>query len=73
VWIPLKKKYAAELLQEALEFPKGAHDDSVDAMVMALLYLRRRYELTQETVSRPEKFSKRRPFRSYWSQVTHVR
>jgi predicted phage terminase large subunit-like protein len=73
VWIPLKKKYAAELLQEALEFPKGAHDDSVDAMVMALLYLRRRYELTQETVSRPEQFSKRRPFRSYWSQVSHVR
>ena len=73
VWIPLKKKYAAELLQEALEFPKGAHDDSVDAMVMALLYLRRRYELTQETVSRPDQFSKRRPFRSYWSQVTHVR
>ena len=73
VWIPLKKKYAAELLQEALEFPKGAHDDSVDAMVMALLYLRRRYELTQETVSRPDGPSKRRPFRSYWSQVSHVR
>jgi len=73
VWLPLKKKYAAELLQEALEFPKGAHDDAVDAMVMALLYLRRRYELTQETVSRPEPFAKRRPFRSYWSQVSHVR
>lgn len=65
VWMPLTKKYAAELLQEALEFPKGAHDDSVDAMVMALLYLRRRYELTQETVSgQPERY--RAPVRSYW-------
>ena len=55
VWIPLKRKYGAELLQEALEFPKGAHDDAVDAMVMALLYLRRRYELTQETVNQPDR------------------
>jgi len=73
VWIPLKRKYGAELLQEALEFPKGAHDDAVDAMVMALLYLRRRYELTQETVNQPDRVSRRKPFRSYWSQVTHVR
>lgn len=68
VWLPLKKKYAAELLQEALEFPKGAHDDSVDAMVMALLYLRKRYELTQETISRPED-TYRAPVRSYWSRA----
>ena len=73
VWIPLKRKYGAELLQEALEFPKGAHDDAVDAMVMALLYLRRRNELTQETVNPPDRVSRRKPFRSYWSQVTHVR
>jgi predicted phage terminase large subunit-like protein len=73
VWIPLKRKYGAELLQEALEFPKGAHDDAVDAMVMALLYLRKRYQLTQETVSREDPVARRRPFRSYWSQVTHVR
>jgi predicted phage terminase large subunit-like protein len=72
VWLPLKRKYAAELLQEALEFPKGAHDDAVDAMVMALLYLRRRYELTQEKVGNVERPSSRRPFKSYWSQVTHV-
>ena len=68
VWIPLKKKYAAELLQEALEFPKGAHDDAVDAMVMALLYLRKRYELTQEIVTRHETPT-RAPVRSYWSRA----
>lgn len=72
VWMPLKKKYAAELLQEALEFPKGAHDDAVDAMVMALLYLRRRYELTQEASSKTERPAYRRSVKSYWSQVTHV-
>jgi len=35
--------------------------------------LRRRYELTQETVNQPDRVSRRKPFRSYWSQVTHVR
>ena len=73
VWLPLGKKFAAELLQEALEFPKGAHDDAVDSMVMALLYLRRRYQLTQEAVNQPDPISRRRSFKSYWSQVTHVR
>lgn len=73
VWLPLKKKYAAELLQEALEFPKGAHDDSVDAMVMALLYLRRRYELAQENVSKPERSSYKAPVRSYWKGAVDVR
>lgn len=72
VWLPLKKKFAAELLQEALEFPRGAHDDAVDAMVMALLYLRRRYQLTQESVEKHDTPSRQRRFKSYWSRVTHV-
>ena len=69
VWFPLKKKFAAEVLQEALEFPKGAHDDCVDAMTMALLYLRRRYELTQEEVSKPDPYPGRRRAKSYWRQL----
>jgi predicted phage terminase large subunit-like protein len=73
VWLPMTKKYASELLQEVLEFPKGAHDDSVDAMVMALLYLRRRYELTQEEVDREERVATQKISRSYWKGVTHVR
>lgn len=71
VWLPLKKKYAAELLQEALEFPKGAHDDRVDAMVMALLYFGRRYELSQEEVTVPE-VTGRRKFKTYWSAIRHA-
>lgn len=69
VWLPLKKKYASELLQEVLEFPKGAHDDAVDAMVMALLYLRRRYELSQDLGPKQDE-RKRPPRRSYWKSAT---
>jgi predicted phage terminase large subunit-like protein len=73
VWLPLKKKFAAELLQECLEFPKGAHDDAVDAMTTALLYFRARYELTQEDVSKPDTFTGRRKRRSYWGSLANVR
>lgn len=69
VWLPLKKKFAAELLQECLEFPRGAHDDMVDTMVMALLYLKRRYDLTQEA-EKPE--TRRMAIRSYWRGATNV-
>lgn len=73
VWLPMTKKYAAELLQEALEFPKGAHDDAVDAMVMALLYLRRRHELTQESVGEESERGSRTKSRSYWKEANSVR
>lgn len=73
VWLPMTKKYASELLQEVLEFPKGAHDDSVDAMVMALLYLRRRYELTQEETGKNKPQETKSLSRSYWKGVTRVR
>lgn len=69
VWLPMTKKYAAELLQELLEFPKGAHDDAVDAFVIAMLYLRRRYELSQDLGKKVEE--RRRPARrSYWKAAT---
>lgn len=72
VWLPLGKKFATELLKEMLEFPRGAHDDSVDALVMALLYFQRRYELTQEEVSKPTPNYKRAR-RGYWSNLTNAK
>lgn len=39
VWLP-NRAWADELKAEALSFPLGAHDDAVDAMVQAILYMR---------------------------------
>lgn len=72
VWLPSKKKYTAELMKQVLEFPKGKHDDAVDAMNMALLYFRRRYDLTQEEVRRPNTEAKG-PRPSYWRKVVNGR
>jgi predicted phage terminase large subunit-like protein len=71
VHMPFRKKYAADLLKEALEFPKGAHDDAVDTMVMALLYLRRRYELSKEAERRPQR--NQLVNRGYWEGARNGR
>lgn len=49
VWVPAGKEFARKLMDEALSFsPSGAHahDDQVDAMVMAVLYLKESWALT---------------------------
>ena len=40
VWLPENKEWAFELIEEAIGFPNARHDDQVDAMVMAVLYMR---------------------------------
>ena len=46
VWIPRKKKWADELLTEMLQFPHGAHDDQVDALTMAVHYMKESWHLS---------------------------
>ena len=40
IWIPEHKSWAMDLIDEAVTFPHGRYDDQVDAMVMAVLYMR---------------------------------
>lgn len=46
VWIPVGKKWSDELVDELLKFPNAAHDDQVDALVMAIHYLRDSWHLS---------------------------
>ena len=39
VWLP-DKPFASDLIDEASAFPNATYDDQVDAMVMAILYMR---------------------------------
>lgn len=65
VWFPEGQEWAYNLTEEALAFPKGKHDDQVDAMTLALLYLRDSYVLynQDDAVAEEEPPRKRR---SYW-------
>ena len=40
VWLPENKEWAFDLIEEAISFPNARYDDQVDAMVMAVLYMR---------------------------------
>ena len=46
LWIPKGKKWGDILIDELLKFPNAAHDDQVDAMVMAVHYLRDSWHLS---------------------------
>jgi len=46
VWIPKNKKWADELIEELTRFPHAAHDDQVDALVMAIHYLKESWHVT---------------------------
>ena len=46
MWIPSNKKWSDELIEELLRFPNAAHDDQVDAMTMAIHYMKESWHLT---------------------------
>ena len=46
VWIPMNKKWADDLVEELIRFPNAAHDDQVDALTMAVHYMKDSWHLT---------------------------
>ena len=45
VWFPKGRKWAEELVDELITFPNAAHDDQVDAMTMAVHYMKDSWNL----------------------------
>ena len=45
VWLPSNKRWADELMEELITFPPGRHDDQVDALVMAVHYMKESWRL----------------------------
>ena len=45
VWIPSNKKWSEDLIEELIRFPNAAHDDQVDAMTMAIHYMKESWHL----------------------------
>jgi len=46
LWIPKGKKWADDLIEELIRFPNAAHDDQVDALTMAVNYMKESWHLT---------------------------
>tara|TARA_R110002094_G_scaffold114302_1_gene110189 strand:- start:101 stop:1111 length:1011 start_codon:yes stop_codon:yes gene_type:complete len=45
LWLPSSKKWADDLVEELIRFPNSAHDDQVDALTMAVHYMRDSWNL----------------------------
>tara|TARA_R110002020_G_scaffold462247_1_gene681695 strand:- start:191 stop:1201 length:1011 start_codon:yes stop_codon:yes gene_type:complete len=46
MWIPKGKKWSDDLVEELIRFPNAAHDDQVDALTMAVHYMKESWYLT---------------------------
>jgi len=66
VWIPGNKKWSEDLIEELIRFPNAAHDDQVDAMTMAIHYMKESWHL--EHPDDPEwEDEPKQPSRTYWT------
>ena len=68
VWIP-DTDWAEALYDEAIQFPNAAHDDMVDCMTMAIIYMRDSWNLIHPDDIDPEDyddFGYKKRKRAYW-------
>ncbi len=66
VWIPMNKKWADDLVEELIRFPNAAHDDQVDALTMAVHYMKDSWHLTHPDDPDYEEDS-RKSKATYWN------
>jgi predicted phage terminase large subunit-like protein len=69
IWLPFTKEWSLELLDEAVTFPTGRYDDQVDAMVMAILYMRDSWKMSHPDDPDYDEDDSiyRKPRKGYWN------
>tara|TARA_Y100000593_G_C4153534_1_gene258288 strand:- start:109 stop:678 length:570 start_codon:yes stop_codon:yes gene_type:complete len=66
VWLPRGREWAEDLFAEAIQFPFARHDDQVDAMAMAVHYLKESWHLSHP--DDPEYEDEEQPKKkTYWN------
>jgi len=69
VYVPENKEWASTLITESLQFPNAPHDDQVDAMTMAILYIKDSWNILHPedpTYDEDEDDMPRRKKKLYW-------
>ena len=66
VWLPQNKKWSDDLYTEILQFPNAAHDDQVDAMTMAIHYMKESWRLTHPDDPYMEEENNNKKRVAYW-------
>jgi len=68
VWIP-ETEWADALFNESIQFPNAAHDDMVDCMTMAIIYMRDSWNLIHPDDIANDDYDEgdyKKPRRAYW-------
>ena len=66
-WIPKSKKWADDLIEELIRFPNAAHDDQVDALTMAVHYMKESWHLSHPEDPEEEEDRVRGGRATYWN------
>tara|TARA_R110002020_G_scaffold161365_14_gene346524 strand:+ start:2747 stop:4264 length:1518 start_codon:yes stop_codon:yes gene_type:complete len=66
VWLPKGKEWSDDLFSEAIMFPNGRHDDQVDAMTMAIHYMKESWNLTHPDDPDYDEGYERKKRVAYW-------
>jgi len=66
VWIPKGHEWSDDLFSEAITFPNGRHDDQVDAMTMAIHYMKESWNLVHPDDPDYEEGHERKKRVAYW-------
>ncbi len=67
LWIPKSKKWADDLIEELIRFPNAAHDDQVDALTMAVHYMKESWHLSHPDDPEEEEDRVSRGRATYWN------
>ena len=67
LWIPKSKKWADDLIEELIRFPNAAHDDQVDALTMAVHYMKESWHLSHPEDPEEEEDRVSRGRATYWN------
>ena len=70
IWLPFTKPWSLELIEEAAGFPNARYDDQVDAMVMAVLYMRDAWKVSHPSDpdydEDEDRITYKSPRKGYW-------
>jgi predicted phage terminase large subunit-like protein len=66
VWLPKGNEWSDDLFSEAIMFPNGRHDDQVDAMTMAIHYMKESWNLTHPDDPDYDEGYERKKRVAYW-------